>query len=160
MIQFERASCIHYFTFTPTISRDSLQNSRLHTGTRVNFVLSTYLLTYLQLHYFTMPLTPEVTSGASIKVIFDIHRRVFSCFLKVSAFASSWRLDRRVFHAFGPAYEKLLSPSLSFSCGVSYQKLLVCECESLMAGQIGGGCARLSSCWPGKKDCDRCAQDA
>ena len=33
------------FNFTPTISRDSHQNIRLHIGARVNVVLLTYLLT-------------------------------------------------------------------------------------------------------------------
>ena len=39
-------------------------------------------------------------------------------------FVSSWRLEGSEFHAFGPAYEKLRSPNLSFSFGVSYRKLL------------------------------------
>ena len=33
--------------FTPTVSQDSLQNSRLHTGARMNVVLLTYLLLVL-----------------------------------------------------------------------------------------------------------------
>ena len=48
----------------------------------------------------------------------------FQLFFKVSVFVSSWRLDEREFHAIGPVYEKLRSPNLSFSCGVSYRKLL------------------------------------
>ena len=49
---------------------------------------------------------------------------IFSCFLKVSVFVSSWRLAGSEFHAFDPAYEKPRSPNLSFSFGVSYRKLL------------------------------------
>ena len=36
----------------------------------------------------------------------------------------NWRLEGSEFHAFWPAYEKARSPNLSFSLGVSYQKLL------------------------------------
>ena len=37
---------------------------------------------------------------------------------------SSWRLDGREFHAFGPENEKLRSPNFSFNRGSSYRKLL------------------------------------
>ena len=36
----------------------------------------------------------------------SLKRWVFKSFLKVSVFVSSWRLDGREFHAFGPEYEK------------------------------------------------------
>ena len=39
-------------------------------------------------------------------------------------FVSSCRLNGREFYAFGPAYKKIHSPNLSFSCGVTYGKLL------------------------------------
>ena len=54
----------------------------------------------------------------------SLNRRVFNCFFKVSVFVRFCRLNGREFYAFGPAYEKLRSPNLSFSCRVSYRKLL------------------------------------
>ena len=49
---------------------------------------------------------------------------VFKSFLKVSVFVSSWRLDGREFHAFGPERKKLRLPNFSFNRGSSYRKLL------------------------------------
>ena len=33
-----------------------------------------------------------------------LNRCVFNCFLKESVYVSSWKLDRREFHALGPEY--------------------------------------------------------
>ena len=52
-------------------------------------------------------------------------------------------------------YEKLRSPNLSFSCGVSYLKLLT---DQVSHDRVDW--RWLSSCQPGKKDCDRCAPGA
>ena len=54
----------------------------------------------------------------------SLKKWVFKSFLKVSVFVSSWRLDGREFHAFGPENEKLRSPNFSFNRGSSYRKLL------------------------------------
>ena len=85
----------------------------------------------ITLHYITSfhtPVTPKVTNGASTKSFkfseCKLEKVSFQKFLKVSVFVSSWRLDGREFHAFGPENEKLRSPNFSFNCGSSYQKLL------------------------------------
>ena len=68
----------------------------------------------------------------------SLKRWVFKSFLKVSVFVSSWRLDGREFHAFGPENEKLRSPNFSFNRGSSYRKLL----------------EDLSLSWPGRSATD------
>ena len=88
-----------------------------------------YCKLHITLHYFTTPLTPKVTSGASTKsymsFIGELKQVSFQLFFKsISVRFHAWRLEGSEFHAFGPAYEELRSPNLSFSFGVSYRKLM------------------------------------
>ena len=87
----------------------------------------------------------------------SLKRWVFKSFLKVSVFVSSWRLDGREFHAFGPDKEKLRSPNFSFNRGSSYWKLL--EDLSLLSHDQAGQ-PRMSSCPTGTQDCDQLAPGA
>ena len=51
---------------------------------------------------------------------------------------SSWRLDGKEFHAFGPEKEKLRSPNFSFNRGSSYWKLLE-DLSLSRPGQVNDG---------------------
>ena len=87
----------------------------------------------ITLHYITLrhfirqlhlqwPMVHQQSHSSSPNA--SLKRWVFKSFLKVSVFVSSWRLDGREFHAFGPEKEKLRSPNFSFNRGSSYWKLL------------------------------------
>ena len=88
---------------------------------------------YLTLHYITLchficqlhlqwPMVHQQSHSSSPNA--RLKRWVFKSVLKVSVFVSSWRLDGREFHAFGPENEKLRSPNFSFNRGSSYRRLL------------------------------------
>ena len=93
----------------------------------------TFTLHYITLHYITLchfirqlhlqwPMVHQQSHSSSPNA--SLKRWVFKSFFKVSVFVSSWRLDGREFHAFGPENEKLRSPNFSFNRGSSYRKLL------------------------------------
>ena len=118
------------------------------------------------LHYitfFTTLLTPEVTSGSSTKsyssfigVAGELKQVSFQLIFKVvSVFVSSWRLDGREFQAFGPAYEKLRSPNLSSVVGFHIEN---CWRNGVSDDRVDR--RWLSSCRPGRQDCDQCAPGA
>ena len=83
---------------------------------------------YITLHHFIhqlhlqWPMVHQQIHSSSPNT--SLKRWVFKSFLKVSVFVSSWRLDGREFHAFGPENEKLCSPNFSYNRGGSYRKLL------------------------------------
>ena len=90
----------------------------------------TITLHYITLHYryFIRHLHlkwPVVLQQSYVRQLeyASVNRWVFSCLLKVHVSVSSWRAKGRSFQAFGPAYEKLLSPNLRFNNGSSYRKV-------------------------------------
>ena len=106
--------------------------------------ISLHLHLHLQnitLHYiyFTMPVTPKVTNGASTKSYSssktNLIRWVFNCCLEVSVLVSSWRLDRRVFFALGLENEKLRWPNLSFSLGIRHKNKCIRNCWKIFVSR-------------------------
>ena len=89
------------------------------------FIITLHYITFRhfirQLH-LQWPMVHQQSHSSSPNA--SLKRWVFKSFLKVSVFVSSWRLDGREFHAFGPEKEKLRSPNFSFNRGSSYWKLL------------------------------------
>ena len=99
-----------------------------YSGCKLSRFMSSFTLHYIILRHFIRqlhlpwPMVHQQSHSSSPNA--SLKRWVFKSFLKVSMFVSSWRLDGREFHAFGPENEKLRSPNFSFNRGSSYQKLL------------------------------------
>ena len=89
-------------------------------GNYENVMLCEYITLRHFIHqlHLQWPLVHQQNHSSSLNA--SLKRCVFNSFLKVSVFVSSWRLDGREFHAFGPENEKLRSPNFSFNCGSLY----------------------------------------
>ena len=86
----------------------------------------------------------------------SLKRWVFKSFLKVSVFVSSWRLDGREFHAFGPEKEKLYARRTL----VSTVEVHIGSCWRISVSHDQAGQRRMSSCPTGTQDCDQLAPGA
>ena len=119
-----------------------------------------YALHYITLRHFIRqlhlqwPMVRQQSHSSSPNA--SLKRWVFKSFLKVSVFVSSWRLDGREFHAFGPGETR----NSAHRTLVSTVEVHIGGCWRISVSHDLAGQRRVSSCPIGTQGCDQLAPGA